>query len=399
LQVLKSRLEANAFELLYPRQYHVAKTLFGRRVDSMRVVSQCLQRRISQLLESDSSFHSQLDYMHITCRVKEHYSAWKKLLRSHEGSKIHSGGGVVNTTTTSSIIRPVVDASSVSRQFQVQDMVALRVIIKAAPLYEGEEQKQIWSREQSLCYHAHQLIRSIYPEIGPTRVKDYIGRPKPNGYQSLHHTSKISVDGQEIPFEVQVRSEQMHNMAEFGFAAHWGYKQQDRMIQATTASPLQDRLLLTGQAPSPITPGDNQDEPEQQRNNNRTVHHQPIIQKPSSTTYLQTLEMARRSLVASSVFCFLTGSSIPDLEHGQLLTFESGATVEQILFDLQHLDASDDTIEKSTLTVYKNGRVAGWGEMLKNGDVLLFVQKSKKKPSIHRKRSSGISRISRPMSE
>lgn len=87
---------------------------------------------------------------------------------------------------------------------QIYDFFALRIIVDNV----------------QDCYNLLGVIHDLYKPI-PNRFKDYISTPKPNMYQSLH-TTVIDSDG--IPFEVQIRTWEMHNTAENGIAAHWKYK-------------------------------------------------------------------------------------------------------------------------------------------------------------------------------
>uniref|UniRef100_A0A5B7B129 GTP diphosphokinase n=1 Tax=Davidia involucrata TaxID=16924 RepID=A0A5B7B129_DAVIN len=90
---------------------------------------------------------------------------------------------------------------------EIHDIHGLRLIV------ENEED----------CYKALRVVHQLWSEV-PGKFKDYINHPKCNGYQSLH--TVVMGEGM-VPLEVQIRTKEMHLQAEFGFAAHWRYKEDD----------------------------------------------------------------------------------------------------------------------------------------------------------------------------
>jgi GTP pyrophosphokinase len=167
---LKAQLEDAAFPYVYPEEYKATLEYF----ESMRPVSdEQLEKVVITLEEELTTFDVEIE--RIDHRVKHLYSLWQKLKRyKMDGSKIH-------------------------------DVVALRIIVPTV----GD------------CYQALGVIHGLYRPV-PGRFKDYIAVPKPNGYRSLH-TTIFSGDGNTL--EIQIRTKEMHQEAEYGIASHLNYKE------------------------------------------------------------------------------------------------------------------------------------------------------------------------------
>src|SRR2546428_2057736 len=171
---LRSELEDLAFQHLHPEDYReLAAQLEKRRPENEKFLSGVSATIEDKMREADASF------VRVEGRVKRLYSIWKKLRRQKIGLD------------------------------QVYDLVAARVVTP---------------NEIRHCYAALGVIHNIWKPV-PGRIKDWIATPRDNLYQSLH-TSVIGANGQS--FEVQIRTEDMHRIAEEGVAAHWKYKEDKR---------------------------------------------------------------------------------------------------------------------------------------------------------------------------
>ncbi|HQX55841.1 MAG TPA: bifunctional (p)ppGpp synthetase/guanosine-3',5'-bis(diphosphate) 3'-pyrophosphohydrolase [Pyrinomonadaceae bacterium] len=168
---MRSELEDLSFQNLYPDEYKkLAKEVDARRPELESALHHIRETIAQKLTEYDVPFVA------VEGRVKRLYSLWKKLKKQ----KI--------------------------RIEQVYDLIAARIITP---------------NDRKYCYLALSVIHDGWTPV-PERFKDWIGVPRDNLYQSLH-TSVIGDGG--VPFEVQIRTQEMHLVAEEGVAAHWKYKE------------------------------------------------------------------------------------------------------------------------------------------------------------------------------
>jgi len=301
---------------------------------------------------------SQVEGLDVSCRVKEPYSFWKKLLKKKVTQPLQpalSGVDDEQSDTTGSPRTPLLSRSASLSVTEVNDGIALRVILQPKNWSADESDENAQTRERLLCYYAHHLIRTKWPATDPSRTKDYIRFPKPNGYQSLHHTSSIvGPNGVEFPFEVQIRSDEMHRRAEFGVAAHWDYK----LGSPAVASTEQPKLL-----PAPT---DLETKP-------RVVSKTVTSDETPSKSYVDALASARQGLIEEHVYVFLAGSG-PNSSQGRLVSLAPNSSVQDAV------DAISETLEgashKESLakaTILRNGKLTKLEDPILNGDVVMVT--------------------------
>lgn len=172
---LKGELEDLTFPFINPKDFEWLQNLVKERYEEMKVYVE----RAKQIILKDFQ-EAGVHYLDISGRAKHLYSLYQKLLR------------------------PKYDRDLT----KVYDLVALRIITK--------------SLED--CYTCLGALHSKYRPL-PGRIKDYIAFPKPNGYRSIHTT----VFGPEKRIlEIQIRTQEMHQEAEYGITAHWAYSEKGK---------------------------------------------------------------------------------------------------------------------------------------------------------------------------
>lgn len=166
---MKGQMQDLAFQYLYPSEYAQTQKLLKTNVTALNKSLSQIKLTLNQALAEEN-----IDYR-IEARTKHLYSLYTKLKREEIDFDIQ----------------------------KVHDLIAFRIIVNSI-----ED-----------CYRVLGIIHKLWRPAG-NQISDYIANPKSNGYQSIH--TKVFGPGRRI-FEVQIRTEQMHEFAEYGVAAHWHY--------------------------------------------------------------------------------------------------------------------------------------------------------------------------------
>lgn len=169
---IKSELEDLCFAILYPREHAELKTIYDAKVATFTQEHlQTVLNKLKQALDAAG-----IAYDDISGRPKNLYGVYRKMQKKH-----------------------ITDLDN------VLDLFAIRIVVK-----DGQS-----------CHEALKTVHKLWPAF-PGKLKDYISNPKPNGYRSIHDVCFIDA----MPLEVQIRTSQMHYVAEHGIAAHWRYKEE-----------------------------------------------------------------------------------------------------------------------------------------------------------------------------
>ena len=277
---VKNELEELSFRYLEPQAYEALRA----KVDAKRRITEGLIEDLKTTIATKLK-EAQVPVIEIDGRIKRLYSISQKVKRQ----KIELE--------------------------QVYDFIAIRIITESV----------------KDCYAVLGIIHQTWSPV-PGRIKDFIAMPRPNGYQSLH-TSVISEHG--TPFEVQIRTIQMHRMADEGVAAHWKYKE--------------------GRV------GDHRDERYFQWMR-QLLEYQQDLRDPQE--FIQNLKV---ELYPDEVYTFTP--------KGLVKAFPRGATPIDFAYAI-HTDVGHQCVGARV-----NGRIVPLRTRLKNGDIVEIITQAGHKPS------------------
>ena len=219
----------------------------------------------------------------VSGRIKSPYSIWRKMQRRNVGFE------------------------------QLSDLMAFRIVVESV----------------ADCYNALGVLHGRYPVV-PGRFKDYISTPKPNGYRSIH-TGLIGPERQRIV--VQIRTTEMHEIAEYGVAAHWKYKQGGQHIDGRQYRWLRELLDILEHASNPE----------------------------------EFLEHTKLEMFQDQVFCFTP--------KGDLIALPRGATPVDFAYAV-HSEVGDTCVGCKV-----NGRMVPLRAVLRNGDQVDVITSRAQTPS------------------
>ncbi|MEA3293065.1 MAG: RelA/SpoT family protein [Patescibacteria group bacterium] len=287
---IKGKMEDIAFSFAYPKEY---QGLIERVKDKYEEREEYL-KKIKPLLEKGTK-KEKIELIKIHSRAKHYWSLYQKLKQyDNDLSKIY-------------------------------DLVALRIIV----------------RDVEDCYKTIGLIHGFWRPL-PGRIKDYIALPKLNGYQSLH-TTIFCEDGKIV--ELQVRTEKMHNEAEFGIAAHWRYsetKGSKNFIKQKTIKNSKNNLKWVAQFKK----------------------WQEENEKIEPNRYLESI---KTDFFNKRIFIFTPKGSVIDLpENACAIDFAYAV----------HTEIGNRCKEAKI-----NGKISMLSKSLKNGDIVEIITAKLKKPS------------------
>ena len=276
----KTELEETSFEHLFPAEYAALDEAIARKRTTVEAALEECRGKLETMLMDDVMIKGRMRTVSIEGRTKSCYSTWKKMQRQQCGIE------------------------------RIDDLVALRVVLKA----ERPEAEA----DTSLCYHVLGKVHSTWTPL-PRTLKDYISSPKPNGYRSLHTT--VLVGSQ--PLEVQIRTDDMHRVAELGAAAHWAYKDTDASLPWL-------QIIREWHA-----------------------------QVDSSSVFMQ---LVRNELLGTRVFVFAP--------RGRILNLAKGATLADAV---AHVVSEESQSDRRGALAYVNGQREDAEYELRNGDIVSFA--------------------------
>jgi GTP pyrophosphokinase len=289
ISYFKGEIEDAAFPYVYPEEYKELVAQSKITVETRLHELDEVKNRVADILAQEN-----VKYLELLGRAKKYYSLFLKLKEKKEIDNIF-------------------------------DLVALRIVVPSV----GD------------CYVVLGIIHSHFTPL-PNRVKDYIANPKPNGYQSIHTTV---IDKSGIVFEVQIRTQEMHEFAEYGIAAHWAYSQAGKNSKQTSQQ-MGDALVSNEQL--------------------KWITELVKLgsEEISQEEYLKTVKL---DLFANRIFVLTP--------RGDVLDLPSGATPLDFAYKI-HKD-----IGNNTQMAKVNGSMVKLNHELKNGDLVEILTNKKQKPS------------------